>query len=61
MTIKFEPRDLWIGIFWKRVARLTTLRTDRNIYEVYVCIVPMFPILFRIERPIPRSKRHLNW
>ena len=33
----FEPRDLWIGVFWDRLALLV---------NVYVCIVPMLPLRF---------------
>ena len=33
---KFEPRDLWVGIFWDKQKLFLT---------VYVCIVPMFPII----------------
>lgn len=31
----FEPRDLWVGVFWDR----------KNTYLfIYICIVPCFPI-----------------
>lgn len=35
MTIKFEPRDVWVGWFWDR-------RTDGTHH--YVCVVPMVVI-----------------
>jgi hypothetical protein len=35
MTIKFEPRDVWIGWFWDR-------RSDGTHH--YVCLIPMIVI-----------------
>lgn len=35
MTVKFEPRDVWIGWFWDR-------RDDGTHH--YVCLVPMLVI-----------------
>jgi hypothetical protein len=55
MQIKYEPRDLWVGIFWDRAGRTTTLETDRQHYRVYVCLVPCFPVIFTISRNIPAS------
>lgn len=39
-TVLFEPRDLWIGVFWDKAFDGT--------YDVYVCILPMLPIYFTI-------------
>lgn len=41
VQIFFEPRDLWLGLFWTR-------RPDE--LRVYVCLVPMLPILFTWRR-----------
>lgn len=42
LHIKFEPRDLWIGVFWD------TYHSEHvgglHLLDVYVCIVPMLPI-----------------
>lgn len=43
LGIRFEPRDLWIGLFIdynKKMPRLT---------KVYLCIVPCLPIIFTFE------------
>ncbi len=39
--ILFEPRDLWIGVFWDR--RPAELR-------VYVCLIPTLPLLLTFPR-----------
>lgn len=35
MKIYFEPRDLWVGIYWTR---------DGTIMRLYICLLPMLPI-----------------
>lgn len=42
ITIAFEPRDLWVGVYWNR----EDMGDDARIYlhEIYVCIIPMLPI-----------------
>lgn len=36
MWLLFEPRDLWIGAFWK---------LDCTHGHVYLCAIPMLPLL----------------
>lgn len=32
--VKFEPRDIWIGVY-----------LDRSVRRAYICLVPCFPIV----------------
>lgn len=33
---KFEPKDVWIGLYWE---------PDHGVTTLYICIVPCFPII----------------
>lgn len=33
--IQFEPRDLWVGVFW---------RHTQHCLHLYVCIIPLLPL-----------------
>lgn len=35
VRIQWEPRDLWVGFFWRKTAVAL---------HVYICIVPLIPI-----------------
>ncbi len=50
IRLKFEPRDLWIGAFWRRTK---FYRMDPPVvtqhswhYELFVCLLPCLPIVF---------------
>lgn len=38
LSFYFEPRDLWIGIYWNKEKRIP------YDLDVYICIVPCLPI-----------------
>jgi len=59
--IKWEPRDIWLGVYWTRAVRITSLVEDIQRYRVYVCLLPCLPIIFTFEREIPLKDRHKNW
>ena len=42
MTIKFEPRDIWIGVFWD--MRPIPGREWFRELHVYVCPIPMLGV-----------------
>lgn len=51
VNVKFEKRDLWIGVFWDiekamyEQGRLETLM-------VYVCIIPTLPVIFTVKKHV---------
>jgi hypothetical protein len=46
LLVGFEPRDLWIGVYWDR-QRPSGFIVD-SLY-VYLCVVPMLVVLFHRE------------
>lgn len=39
VRVLFEPRDVWIGVYWDR-----RWRGGVPLLYVYICIVPVFPL-----------------
>ena len=37
---KFEPRDMWIGVYWKRFP---------SAIDLFICILPCLPINIYIQ------------
>lgn len=46
ITVKFEPRDLRIGVYWDRAR---SIESAYQKLDVYLCLLPMLPIRFRFE------------
>jgi hypothetical protein len=44
VALKFEPRDLWVGVYWNKTRR-GPLHTD-----VFICLIPLFPVQIRKYR-----------
>ena len=40
---KFEPRDIWIGVYWYWSHRLYL--GEGSGPTIYICLVPMLPII----------------
>lgn len=50
--VGWEPRDLWVGVYWNRSWVARDAQGNRFVrWDVYVCLVPCFPIrMIWIER-----------
>lgn len=59
--IKWEPRDIWIGVYWTPAVRITAFETDVQRYRFYVCIIPCLPIIFTVDKTIKPKDRYKNW
>jgi hypothetical protein len=46
ITIKFNPHDIWLGVYW---TRSESFGRALRWLDVYVCIVPMLPLRLRFE------------
>jgi len=45
---KFEPRDMWVGVYWNRWRGL-----DRHWLSVYVCPVPTLVVRVDFRKVAP--------
>jgi hypothetical protein len=45
IRVAFEPRDAWFGVFWNK----------RRENRVYVCLIPMLPVIVEWEASRPPS------
>jgi hypothetical protein len=48
ICLKFEIRDLWIGVYW--IIGFNT--EDKYYVSIYICFVPCFPIRITLVKKI---------
>ena len=46
LKVKFEPRDLWVGVYWNFSRSVESPYRRLNLY---VCLVPTVPIIVCFE------------
>lgn len=44
ISVGFEPRDLWFGVYWNKPFVHPILFADA--IEIFVCLIPTLPIKF---------------
>jgi len=60
--IKFEPRDMWIGVFWDRkdieyeYAKDFVRSSYRWRYDIFICPIPCLLFRFSVECGKPQWK-----
>lgn len=47
VRLKWEPRDLWIGVYWTREWGGWWDNPVRDGWSAYICILPCLPIHIR--------------
>lgn len=46
VRLRFEPRDLWIGVYWNATR---SIEGPYHRLDIYICVIPTLPIRFRFE------------
>lgn len=49
---KFEPRDLWVGLFWRKTVGLASDRRWFRRLELFLCFVPCFPLVLTFDEQL---------
>lgn len=43
----WEPRDVWLGVYWTRETRTRGDELMLDFLSIYVCLVPCLPVRVR--------------
>lgn len=50
----FEPRDLWVGVYWDKRWIYRPFERDQPavwVLSIYICLLPVFPLKIVFEWP----------
>ena len=42
--IEFKKQDCWVGFYWEKRRRTTTIQNDELVYHLWICLIPMLPL-----------------
>ncbi len=58
IRLRFEPRDLWVGLYWTVQLLYIQNWTRHTEVRLYVCLLPMLPIClaWTRRRPLPPGR-----
>lgn len=48
-AVKFEPRDLWVGLFWDREDIASGGGLFGTTWRFYFCLLPMLPLVVSFD------------
>jgi hypothetical protein len=57
LSWRFDPRDVWVGVYWNTVELEGHGASYPRRLEVFVCLVPFFPLYLRVPLRGRRSRR----
>ena len=50
IRLEFKLRDMWIGVFWKNERMQLSGKEYRNDFNMWICLIPMFPIHIHVVK-----------
>lgn len=42
--IEFQLQDIWVGLYWKNIYIKQDGRKSKLSTEIYICLIPCFPL-----------------
>lgn len=54
--MKFEPRDLWVGVFWKVDMDRFGYNLEQTLH-IYICLLPCLPVILEFTTKVEPYRR----